>query len=108
MLISSRTNVWLSPPEDLLTFIVEYGDKSLFSNLPIALQILLTVAVSIANCQRSFSKLKLILSYLRSSMSQERLCNLALLSIDRDETKKTNFDEIIDEFASRKSRKVLL
>ena len=41
-------------------------------------------------------------------MSQERLCDLALLSIERDETKKTNFDVIIDKFASRKARKVLL
>ena len=88
MLISSRINVRLSRPEDLLTFIVKYGDESVFPNLRIALQILLTVAVSIASCERSFSKLKLILSYLRSSMSQKRLCDLALLSIERDETKK--------------------
>ena len=51
MLISSHTNVKLSRPEDLFTFIVEYGDKSVFPNLRIALQILLTVAVSIANCE---------------------------------------------------------
>ena len=87
---------------------VEYGDKSVFANFRIALQTLLTVAVSIASCERSFSKLKLILSYLRSLMNHERLCDLALLSIERDETKKTNFDQIIDEFASRKAQKVLL
>ena len=98
----------LSRPEDLLTFIVKYGDESLFPNLRITLQILLTVAVSLASCERSFDKLKLILSYLRSVMNQERLCDLALLSIERDETKKTNLDEIIDKFASRKARKVLL
>ena len=51
MLISSRTNVKLSRPEDLLTFIVEYGDKSVFPNLRIAFQILLTVAVLIASCE---------------------------------------------------------
>ena len=91
MLISSRINVRLSRPEDLLTFIVEYGDESVFPNLRITLQILLIVIVSIASCERSFSKQKLILSYLRSSISQKRLCDLALLSIERDETKKTNF-----------------
>ena len=114
MLISSRTNVKLSRPEDLLTFIVEYGDESAFPNLRITLQVLLTVAVFTASCERSFSKLKLILSYLRSSTSQERLCDLALLSIERDERRgmierdKTNFDKVIDEFASRKTLKVLL
>ena len=88
ILISSRTNVRLLRPEYLLTIIVEYGDESVFPNLRIALQILLTVAVSIASFEQSFSKLKLILSYLRSSMSQERLCDLALLSIERDEKRK--------------------
>ena len=107
ILISSGTNVRLSRPEDLLTFIVEYGDESVFPNLRIALQILLAVAVSTASCEQSFSKLKLILSYLRSSTSQERLCDLALLSIEKDETKKTNFDEIIDKFAPRKAQKAL-
>ena len=78
MLISSRINVRLSRPEDLLTFIVEYGDESVFPNLRITLQILLIVVVSIASCERSFSKLKLILSYLRSSISQKRLYDPAL------------------------------
>ena len=55
--------------------------------------------------ERSFSKLKLILSYFRSLMSQERLCDMTLLSIEENKTKKTNFDKIIDEFASRKARK---
>ena len=58
MLISSGTNVRLSRPEDLLTFLVEYGDEIVFPNLRIALQILL------ASCEQFFSKLKLILSYL--------------------------------------------
>ena len=80
MLISSRINVWLSRPEDLLTFIVEYGDESVFPNLRMTLQILLIVVVPyIANCERSFSKLKLILLYLRSSISQKSLCDLTLL-----------------------------
>ena len=58
MLISSRINVRLWQPEDLLTFIVEYGDESVFPNLRIALQILLIEAVSLASCEQSFSKLK--------------------------------------------------
>ena len=41
-------------------------------------------------------------------MSQKRLCGLTLLSLERDETKETSFDEIINEFASRKAQKVLL
>jgi len=40
-------------------------------------------------------------------MSQDRLCDLALMSIERNKTEKIDFDDIIDEFASMKARKVL-
>lgn len=108
MLISTRKNVNIKKPEELLEFIVQYGDESVFPNLRISIQILLTIAISIASCERSFSKLKLILSYLRATMGQERLCDLALLSIEREETEKTDFEHIINLFASQKSRKVQL
>ncbi len=78
----------ISRPEELLELIVQYGDESVFPNLRIAIQIMLTIAVSIASCERSFSKLKLILSYLRASMGQGRLCDLALLNAEREETEK--------------------
>ena len=81
MLLTSRKKK-ISSPEQLLMFIVEYGDENVFPNMRIALQILLTIAVSVASCERSFSKLKLINYYLRASMGQSRLCDLALLSLE--------------------------
>ena len=50
----------------------------------IAYRILLIISVTVASAERSFSKLKLIKSYLRSTMSQERLNDLAMLSIEKD------------------------
>ena len=44
---------------------------------------MLTVPVSVASAKRKFSKLKLIKSYLRSTMSQQRLNGLVLLSIEK-------------------------
>ena len=96
MLLSRQVNMKISRPEELLEFIVQYGDESIFPNLRIAFQILLTIAVSISSCERSFSKLKLILSYLRASVGQGRLCDFALLSVEREETEKTDFDHIVD------------
>ncbi|ESO04473.1 hypothetical protein HELRODRAFT_79372 [Helobdella robusta] len=67
MLLSNRIEALPESPLGLLSFIVFYGDD-VFPNLRISLQILLTTAVSIASCERSFSKLKFILSYLRAPM----------------------------------------
>jgi len=45
-------------PYELLTFVINAGDFA--PNLSIALRILLTLPVSVATGERSFSKLKLI------------------------------------------------
>lgn len=107
MLLTTRGDSLPSTPLKLISFIVSYGDD-VFPNLRIALQILLTIAVSIASCERSFSKLKLILSYLRASMGQDRLCDLALLSVEKETFDKINFNDIIDKFAGMKARKINL
>ncbi|ESO05695.1 hypothetical protein HELRODRAFT_153391, partial [Helobdella robusta] len=77
-----------------------------FPNLRVALQILLTIAVSIASCERSFSKLKIILSFLRASMGQDRLSDLALMSVEREVLEQIYFDDIINQFAAVKARKI--
>jgi hypothetical protein len=92
-------------PEELVKFIVSYGDD-IFPNMKIALQMLLTVSVSTASCERSFSKMKLILTYLRASMSQSRLNDLALLSIEKETLHSIDFTSIIDDFAAMKARRV--
>ncbi|CAI9737342.1 Hypothetical predicted protein [Octopus vulgaris] len=51
MLLSGREHLQISNPEELLQFIVQYGDESVFPNIRVAIQILLTVAVSIAGCE---------------------------------------------------------
>lgn len=60
---------------------------------------MLTISVSIASCERLFSKLKSILSYLRASMGQSPLCDFALLSIKREMTEEIDFDNVFKQFA---------
>ena len=50
-----------------------------FPKLIQALKIAMTMGVSSASAERSFSSLRRIKTYLRTTMSQERLPNLALL-----------------------------
>ena len=52
------------------------------------------------------SKLKLIKNYLRSTMSNLRLTNLTILSIEREITDSIDFKSVISAFANQKSRKV--
>ena len=47
-------------------------------------QIAMTIGMSSATAERSFSSLRRIKTYLRSTMTQERLSNLAILYIERD------------------------
>lgn len=68
---------------------------------------MLTIPVSTASAERSFSKLKLIKNYLRNTMGQERLSALAVLSIEADIASKINYGPIIKEFSKTKSRKFL-
>ncbi|KAL6535284.1 hypothetical protein OROMI_026658 [Orobanche minor] len=67
-------------PIDILKFLKGLG---FFPNAIIAYRILLTIPVTVASAERSFSKLKLLKSYMRS-MSQERLNGLALIAIEND------------------------
>jgi len=69
------------------------------------LRIFLTIAVSVATCERSFSKLKLNRNYLRFSMSTLWLRNLATLSIEQRLTDTINFDIATEEFANKKVKK---
>ena len=70
-----------------------------YPNVVIAYRVLLTVPVTVTSAERIFSKLKLIKTYLRSSMSQDRLNGLATLSIEKEMLK--NIDVIINDFASQ-------
>ena len=78
-----------------------------FPNTWIAYRILLTIPVTVASGERSFSKLKLIKSYLRSTMSQERLNGLAMLSIEKDMVDKLDYTSLIDAFAAKNARRVM-
>ncbi|CAH9100991.1 unnamed protein product [Cuscuta epithymum] len=72
-----------------------------YPNTTIAYRILLTVPVTVATAERSFSKLKILKNYLRSTMSQERLNGLAILSIEHNVLEKLDYDAIVDDFASQ-------
>ena len=95
-------------PLQLLNKLHDVRLESLFPNVCISLRIFCTLPVTVASAERSFSQLKRIKSYSRSTMAQERLQGLALFCIESELAKTIDYDSIIATFASRKDRKAAL
>jgi len=91
---------------ELLVFLEEKNLNEVYPTMWIALRIAVTIPVTVASAERRFSKLNLIKTYLRSTMSQERLCGLAIINVNQEVSREISFDETKDAFAARKSRRV--
>lgn len=70
-------------PLKVLEKIFSYSADDIYCNVSIVLRILLTMPLTTASAERSFSKLKLIKNYLRSTLPQEKITNLAIISIEK-------------------------
>lgn len=90
--------------KELSLYIIENDISSLFSEILTACIIFLSLPVTVASAERSFSKVKLIKNYLRNSISQERLTNISILNTEKARTDELNIDHIIDTFANQKAR----
>ena len=88
--------------------IIEKGLMCSFPNVEIVLRLYLVLMVTNCSAERSFSKLKLVKNRLRTTMTQNRLNNLAIMSIESDVLRGIQFDNLIEDFACIKTRKVSL
>nr|XP_047137555.1 zinc finger MYM-type protein 1-like [Hydra vulgaris] len=99
---SVRRNILASEkPVELLNEVYAKGLHSIFPQVCVSLRIFLTFPVSTSEGERSSSKLAIIKNYLRSTMGQERLCYLMILSIESDLAINVN-----SNFAAKKARKI--
>ncbi|KAJ8031904.1 Zinc finger MYM-type protein 1 [Holothuria leucospilota] len=94
--------------QEMLHMIHQWDICNAFPNLTILYRILGTIAVSSATSERSFSRLKLTKTYLRSTMTETRLSSLDILSIERDFTEHVDFDAVIDTFSRMSVRRMKL
>ena len=92
-------------PLKLLNTIRKFKLDDIFCNVCTALRMFCTLPVTVASAERSFSKLKLVKNFLRSTMGQGRLNDLAILSIEAELAKRIDFQNIINDFAVKKARK---
>lgn len=79
-------------------------DRNVYPYINTTLRVLCTLPVSNASSERSFSALKRLKSWLRATMSQQRLVGLALLHIHRDI--KISVSNVIDRFSKIKKRRL--
>ncbi|KAL7595229.1 hypothetical protein Lser_V15G30337 [Lactuca serriola] len=91
-----------SNPIDVLKFLKELD---YFPNASIAYRILLTIPITVASAEKSFSKLKFVKSYLRSTMTQERLSGLAMISIENEILVNIDYEQLINQFAIKNARR---
>jgi len=94
-----RTEQRLSSMLELAQFLEPYNIA--FAEAYRLLCIALVLPVTSAACERSFSALKLIKTYLRSSMCDSRLSNLGVLSVESARAHAIDFNAFVDEFDAR-------
>jgi hypothetical protein len=80
------------------------GISETFPNVDIVLRMYLTLPQANTAGEWSFSVLKRVKNQLRSTVGQDKLCDLSLLTIESDLTKEIDFQDIIANFATTKNK----
>lgn len=98
-------------PLELFDFIFCNSLEEVYSEATKLLKVTFTIPLTTASSERSMSTLKRIKTYLRNTMSNERLTSLATISIEKDTVanylKYPKFkDNVIDHFAANKKRRI--
>lgn len=89
---------------DSIDATLEQIDKVAYVNIYTILQILITIPISSASCERSISTLRNLKTYLRNTMVQYRLNGLALMHAHRG--MELDLEQIIDLFANLHPRRM--
>ena len=92
---------------DLLKILNPYEEA--FPELCRLARISVVLPVSSASAEISFSALKLVKTTLRNAMGNDRLSNLAVLSIESMRVKRLDLDEFVGRSAeNHRNRRILL
>ena len=83
---------------------LEQTDKDAYVNTYTVLQILITIPISSASCERAISTLQNLKTHLRNTMVQDRLNGLALMHAHRE--MELDLEKIVDLFANLHPRKM--
>ena len=79
-------------------------DREFFPSIHTLILILCKLPITSAECERSFSTLRRLKTYLRSTMSSEGESGLALMNVNYH---RDMIEEVINTFAQRQPRRLL-
>ena len=91
---------------DLCKLLIDCKMETAYSNIFTLLKIALTFSLTSVSPERSFSELRLLKTYLRSTMEQTRMSSLLVINVNRDI--EIDLDKVIDDFAKRSPRRMEL
>jgi len=106
LVLKAEINLWKTKWNKIETNIPHTAVTSLpyceeyFPNIKILLQLFATLPVSTATAERSFSTLRRLKNYMRSTMTESRLNGLGLLNIHKE--KQIDIDLVVDQFTRKK------
>ena len=84
VIFCEKNNIALRGRRDSIDATLEQIDKGAYVNIYTILQILITIPISSASCERSISTLRNLKTYLRNTMVQNGLNRLALMHAHRE------------------------
>ena len=71
-------------------------------------RVVATLPVTVASCERTHNKIKIINNYLHASMSDESLESLIQIAVEKDLADKIELGSLVDVFKTVKNRKLPL
>ena len=82
-----------------------HANRELLSEVHKLIRLYLTVPITSATSERTFSVLRRLLTYMRSTMTEKRLNNCLLLHVHKDITDQLDLVQIAEEFVSAKEER---
>ena len=103
----TKCRPWICLPSLLEVFSKDDLHR-LYPDLFKVIKIVATLPVTVASCERTHSKVKIINNYLRASMSPDRLEDLVQISSERDIANNIELSKLVEMFKLAKPRKLPL
>ena len=108
--LMKNLNLSLKPKciHDIVKFFLKSENMSSLSfvlSIKVLLQIFLTIPVSTCTCERSFSAMRRLKTYLRSMLTAQHLNQISVLHVHKQITRNIDLEKLMNEWICRKTHR---